>query len=147
MQMEVAHRLADHYGHEWARCWNVATCPLDTEAIAEGVYAARERQVVPGVPGIAAPQVMDGAIVHVSSTGRLCWTVDETGFTVLSVSRPAGEVLTAFVHPGDVTRATVQQSRHVPCHARHVAALRDALCCIIGQHGETLCAAIPALPD
>jgi hypothetical protein len=81
-QFKVARALAGEYGHLWA---GVPDETYEIEAIR--AYSAEEQSE--NLPdGIYFPWLVDDHVMHTTGTGRLSWTIFQSGNTMLEVNRP-----------------------------------------------------------
>jgi hypothetical protein len=159
-QFQRAYRLALAHSHEWACAvtgpsqWDeagrrYANAPAPRSwSEAEAAYAAWvERESVDphfghfprAGSGLPIPERIEGAVHHVTASGRLTWVVYEDGTTVLAVGRPCycqGEPVrdkNGVVVGVIVLRATVDPEGAVALEqcgdfeGRHAATLADAL--------------------
>jgi hypothetical protein len=149
LQWERAHKLAMSFGHEWPGHCEAAT-PMSAAAV-RAVVNAYWAENPPPVYGIPAPFVVPDAdeapmVVHTTMTGRTSWQVRADGEAVITVSRPAGDVLTGVVPGEDGEVIITDCSRAAAYGARHVAALVTALAAIVGYEAAVW-AALEAIED
>jgi hypothetical protein len=119
-QWEIALKLADVHGHEWASAWRYhkPLFPLPIEAIREYTVSLRGDG---WLPGLSAPALDDyGNVVHQTATGRTHWSVTPAGSATIEIHRPTGCVLAAIVLGNTVE---IWRNPSIACHERHVGVL------------------------
>lgn len=99
-QLEVAHRLAIAFGHEWG-AYPVPEYQEYSEVTPDVIRAWMEATSSNSMPGIRAPfQEADGCLSHESGTGRLFWKIDAHGRMSFEISRPQGVALVGEFYAG-----------------------------------------------
>ena len=123
-QYEIAHRLADRFGHAWSRYFGPEDWAKDLTP--EVIREAVNEQLKDGdLAYYRSPEMdEDGNIHHVTGTGRVEWYVDPDGTVDVFVHRPMRDSVLSFVIllDGQVTEIEDYCS-HIPeetCLPRHV---------------------------
>lgn len=130
-QIRAAYALAHAHGHGWA--WALYNLGLSPEGMSLGeIRAATERwHEIDCFPHpIYRPEVVGGAVVHRTGTGRLRWEIAPDGATTLILSRPEGQAATIRVSPDGYVRVD-HQAQEVPMYTRHLEPALQAVAALV----------------